>query len=51
MRDGGLLICIQLACPNKAIQAWQAEGIPVAQVNTKEKAEKLEEKEKKMEEP
>ena len=49
MRDCGLLVCIQLACPNKAIQAWQAAGIPVAQVDTEEKAEKLEEKE--MEEP
>ena len=60
--DCGILVCLQLACPSKAIQAWQAAGIPVALVDTDEKLEekladkskdmeKLEEKDKKMEEP
>ena len=50
MRDCGVLVCVQLACPSKAIQEWQAAGIPVVQVDTEEKAEKLEEKEKEVEE-
>jgi len=35
MRDCGLLICIQLICPIKAIQAWQAEGIPLVALDPK----------------
>ena len=50
MRDCGLLVCIQLACPIKAIQEWQAAGIPLTQVDTEEKPEKLQEKEKEVEE-
>ena len=44
MRDCGILICIQLICPNKSIQAWQAKGIPVAAVETEDTKEALEEK-------
>jgi len=36
MRDCGLLICIQLICPIKAVQAWQAEGVPVAAVDSED---------------
>jgi len=40
MRDCGLFICIQLICPIKSIQAWQAEGIPVAAIDKTEEIEK-----------
>ena len=50
MRDCGILICIQLLCPIKSVQAWQAEGIPVAAVETGDTTEKLDTKHKDAEE-